>query len=315
MPLSSVVSATDGGSRLTVADLIGNPLWIATKLKERLENVFISESLFRNAGGNMNGLVGYTQGDPSFLVGDVQDIAENGEIPITYGQRGAPAVAVAIKRGLGIRVSMEMREENNMKAVTDQMTQLVNTFIRADDRVARALLMSNAVPTLGIVNAWDTANGDPRKDLANGIEQIATAAPDIASGGSAEEWYGFQPDTMVVNGAILPALLSNDKFNKLFVGNIADQSITYTGAFPGQIYGLSIIRSRSFPKDRVLLCERNTLGFYSDTRPRTFTGLYPEGNGPMAGPTESYRCDATHKRAIALDQPKAALWLTGAVTV
>lgn len=313
MPTTSVVSAYDGGSRLTVADLIGNPLWIPTKLKERLENVFISESLLRNAGGNANGLVGYTQGDPTFLEGDIQDIAEFGEIPVSSGRRGAPQVAVAIKRALGVRISREMRDENNMMAVTTQLNQLVNTFIRADDRVAKALLTSAAVPTLAVANAWNTTNGDPRADIANGIEQIATAAPSVADGGSSEEWYGFQPDTMVVNGAILPALLSNDKFNKVYQGNISNENIAYTGAFPGEIYGLSIIRSRSFPTNKVLLLERGTIGFYSDTRPREFTGMYPEGNGPNGGPTESWRCDATHKRAAALDQPKAGLWLTGVI--
>lgn len=308
MATTPVVSAYDGGSRLTVADLIGNPLWIPTKLKERMENVFISEALLRNAGGNTNGLVGYYTGDPTFLEGDIQDIAEFGEIPVSSGRRGAPQVAVAVKRGLGVRISREMRDENNMMAVTTQMNQLVNTFIRADDRVAKALLTSNAVPTLAVADAWDTTDGDPRKDIANGIEQIATAKPDVASD---EEWYGFQPDTMVVNGALLPSLLSNDKFNKVYQGNLADQNIAYTGAFPGEIFGLSIIRSRSFPVNKVLLLERGTVGFYSDTRPREFTGMYPEGNGPNGGPTESWRCDATHKRAIALDQPKAALWLTG----
>ena len=39
--------------------------------------------------------------------------------------------------------------------------------------------------------------------------------------------------------------------------------------------------------------------------------MYPEGNGPNGGPTESYRSDASYKRAIAVDQPKAAMWLTG----
>jgi hypothetical protein len=61
----------------------------------------------------------------------------------------------------------------------------------------------------------------------------------------------------------------------------------------------------------VLILERGTVGFYSDTRPLQFTAMYPEGNGPNGGPTESYRSDASHKRAIAVDQPKAAIWITG----
>lgn len=311
MTLTQIVSVTDG-PRITVNDLVGNPLWIPTKLKELMMNQFISETLFRNAGGNTNGLVGYYQGNPTFLTTDVQDVAEGGEIPIGVGDRGTPIIAVATKRGLGVRITREMRDENRVGAVQDQMSQLVNTFVRADDRVAKALLQSG-VPTqaVGSGGAWDTTNGDPRLDLALAIQTITEAAPDIPSGGSTDEWFGFVPDTIVMHGGLLPVLLSNDNFLKVYQGNIADQSIAYSGAFPARIFGLDVIRSYTFPMDEVLLLQRNVIGFYSDTRPREFTGLYPEGNGPNGGPTETWRSDATHKRAIALDQPKAGLWITG----
>ena len=75
-----------------------------------------------------------------------------------------------------------------------------------------------------------------------------------------------------------------------------------------------MIQSRTFPADKALILERGTVGFYSDTRPLQFTALYPEGNGPNGGPRETWRSDASHKRVMGLDQPKAAIWLTGLVT-
>lgn len=310
MTLTAIVSVNDG-PRITVNDLIGNPLWIPTKLKELMLNQFISEALFRNAGANANGLVAYTEGNPTFLVGDVEDIAEFGEIPVAYGERGTPIVARATKKGLGIRVSLEMRRENNVGAVQDQITQLRNTFVRADDRVARTLLHSNAVPTMPVDKAWDDADGNPRLDLATGIREVTEAAPEQSAGGSDDEWYGFQPDTIVLNPGILPTLLDNEKFLKVYQGNIADQNIAYTGALPAKIFGLDVIQSMAWPTDKVTVLQRSVVGFYSDTWPLEITGLYPEGNGPLGGPTQSFRCDATHKRAIALDQPKAAINLTG----
>lgn len=310
MPTTSVVSVSDG-PRITVADMVGQPLFIPTAMKELVEGIFISESLFRNAGGNQNGLVAYSEGDPTFLYGDVQDVAEFGEIPVAAGQRGVPRVAIATKRGLAVRISREMRDENNVGAVNSQMLQLRNTFRRDDSRVAKKLLDSAAVPTMAVGSGAWSAAGNPRLDIANAIETISTAAPDASSGGSSEEWYGFEPDTIVLNPGILPLLLNNDNFLKIYTGDVAGMNPNLTGTLPERILGLRVVRARAWPLTQVLVLEQGTLGFYSDTRPLQFTELYPEGNGPNGGPRETWRSDATHKRAMALDQPKAAMWITG----
>jgi hypothetical protein len=193
------------------------------------------------------------------------------------------------------------------------MTQLRNTFRRADSNAAKALLNSG-VPTMPVGIAWDQANSKPRRDLADAILEVTQAAPAPGDVASAEEWYGFQPDTIVLNPGILPTLMDNEDFNKVFQGNVANENIAYTGTLPGRVYGLAPVSSLSWPTDRVLICERGTIGFYSDTRALEFTALYPEGNGPNGGPRETWRSDSSHKRAMALDQPKAGIWLTGLTT-
>ncbi|ABW88404.1 major capsid protein [Mycobacterium phage Evanesce] len=313
---TGIVSVSDGPA-ITVRELVGNPLWIPTALKKMMVNQFISESLFRNGGANPNGVVAYNEGNPSFLEDDVADVAEFGEIPVSAGARGLPRTAFAVKKALGVRVSKEMIDENRVGAVNDQMLQLRNTFIRANDRSAKALLQSPIVPTLAVPTAWDNG-GKVRTDIAIAIEQISTAAPTAypAGVGSSDEYFGFIPDTIVMHYALLPILMDNENFMKVYErnANYVSTAPDWTGNFPGSVMGLNVIRSRTFPIDRVLIMERGTVGFYSDTRPLQFTALYPEGNGPNGGPTESYRADASHKRALAVDQPKAALWLTGIVT-
>lgn len=304
-----VVSVNDG-PRITVNDLIGSPLMVPTKIKELMLNQFLSETLFRNEGENSNGLVAYSEGHPTFLDQDVQDLAEGAEIPIATSSRGVPMVARSNTRGLGVRISRKMIKANKVGEVQRQITQLANTFKRADDRVARALLAT--LPDLPVDNEWDDeTDGNPRLDIANAIREVTEAAPAPSAGGSDEEWYGFQPDTIVMNPGLLPTLLSSEKFLKVYVGNIANESILYTGKLPGKVFGLDIIGSMAWPTDEVTILERGTIGFYSDMFPLEITGLYPEGNGPNGGPTQSYRCDATHTRAIALDQPKAGVRLTG----
>lgn len=310
---TNIVSVSDGGG-ITVSDLVAKPKYVPTKLKELMENQFISEALFRNAGSNKSSVVQFTEGDPTFLDSDIDEVAEFGEIPVGHSQRGIPRVAFATKKAKGVRISKEMIDENDIDAVQRQMTGLKNTFIRANDRSAKAILQSAAVPTVPVSTAWDAANSKPRTDIATAIDVISSAAPTEAQGGSEDEYFGFEPDTLVVHPGLLAVLMDNDDILKIYNGNIADKSIAYVGALPGTLYGLNIIQSRTFPRDRALVLERGTVGFYSDSRPLQFTSLYPEGGGPNGGPNETWRSDASIKRAIGLDQPKAALWLTGLVT-
>ena len=307
---NSIVSVGDGG-RFTVSDLVKNPLFIPTKLKEMIENQFIAETLLRNAGKNEGGVVAYHEGDPTFTEDDVQALAEFGEIPVTTVRGGVPRTAHSILNSLAVRVTKQMIDKNQIDLVNKQITALKNTFIRFNDRQAKALFESAAVPTLPVPAAWDGPNGKPRTDLARAIEQIATAAPTDAT---ADEYYGFEPDTIIVHPGLLATLMDNEQILKVYQGNVANESIAYTGAIPGELMGLTVLKSRTFPIDKVLLLERGTVGFYSDTRLLQFTPTYPEGNGPNGGPRETWRTDATHERAVALDQPKAALWLTGLVT-
>ncbi|AMS03497.1 major head protein [Gordonia phage UmaThurman] len=306
---NTLVSVSDGPS-LTVSDLVKNPLWVPTKLKELMENQFISEALLRNGGKNDAGVVAFREGDPTFLDDDVQDVAEFGEIPVSAGRLGLPRAAYATKKALGVRISKEMIDENKIDAVNKQITGLRNTFVRANDRGAKALFSSPAVPTMPVSEPWDDPLGKPRTDLAKAIEEISTATPDEAT---EDEYYGFEPDTIVLHPGLLATLMDNEQILKVYQGNVANESIAYTGAIPGLLMGLNVIKSRTFPVDKALILERGTVGFYSDTRPLQFTTLYAEGGGPNGGPRETWRSDASHKRAIGLDQPKAALWLTGLV--
>ncbi|MFE7746865.1 hypothetical protein [Nocardia sp. NPDC057455] len=307
---TSVLSISDG-PRTTVADLVGNPMLIPARVLELLRNAFVAEALLRDAGPNTNGLVRYDESTPLYLGTDIEDVAEFSEIPVGAGQRGTPAIAYATKKALGVRISREMRDENKLDDVNRQLKQLVNTFIRADDRVLKALLQSAAVPTMPASAAWDTANSKPRKDFADAMYEVSAATPTATQG---DDGFGFKPDTIVLHPSLVPILTDNEDFLKVYKDALASESIAYTGALPKQIMGMDPLTAWSWPMDRVFIGERKTIGFYSDTRALESTGLYPEGGGPNGGPTESWRSDTSRKRAMALDEPKAGIWITGVVT-
>lgn len=306
----------DDGTKVTVSDLKGNPMWIPERVIELLEDSFVEEALLRNAGSNTNGLVGYHQSTPLYLDDDVADLVEFEEIPVGAGQRGLPRIAVAGKRGLGVRVSKEMVDENRLDDVARQIRQLVNTVRRSRARVLRALLASSEIPTIAAGAAWDTSTGRPRRDIANAMEVVNSAK--LAPSSTDEDEFDFEADTIALPTSITPVLMDNDNFVEVYNGrdSMAAEDIRFTGKLPGSILGLAGVQSRHLTAnaDRVLVLERGTVGFYSDTRPLVATELYPEGNGPHGGPTESWRSDTTYKRVQGLDQPLAACWITGVTT-
>ena len=284
---------------------------IPARVLDLLANNFIAETLLRNGGSNGNGLVEYYESTPLYLDSDVELVAEFAEIPVGAGQIGLPRISVATKKGLGIRVSREMRDENRMGAVDLQVKQLVATMMRAEDRALRQILSNPAIPTIPAAAAWTASTARIRDDLFNAKEVILSATP---TGTQDDNTFDFNPDTVVMHGSVEAILGRNDAFNSVYRNSpLVTEDISYSGKMPQKVVDLDALRplTRSFDRTRVLVLERGTVGFYSDTRALEATGLYPEGNGPNGGPTESWRSDATRKRAMGIDQPLAACWITG----
>jgi hypothetical protein len=304
--------SVDDAPRITVSELLANPLVIPARVLDLLANQFLSAALLRDAGPNNSSLVTYEESSPLYFGGDVEYVGEFAEIPVKAGQRGLPRIAAGTPQGLGIRISRKMRDTNNMMEVQRQLQQVVNTFIRNDERMLRALFDNPTIPTIAAGAPWDTASGRPRNDIARADEVIASARPST-SGTATDTNFGFEADTVVFPGSIVPVLQGNDSFN--FVLNSRDsvvsEDIRYTGKLPNQVMGHNALKSRSFAPTKVLVLERKTVGFYSDFQALQATGLYPEGGGPNGGPTQSWRSDTTRERVSGLDQPFAACWISG----
>lgn len=308
MPTPGVVSVTDG-PRITINDLVGNPKIVPTKIIELLANNFLSESLLRDAGPNVNGMVSYNESTPLYLDEGPEPVAEFAEIPVTAGALGLSKIAVSQKIARGVRVSKEMRDEGRLDLAQTQITQLVNTFIRNDDRALRHLLTNSAIPEIPAAAAWTDGAGNPRHDIATAMERVGSAS--LSGDADGDDTMGFIADTIVLPASITPVLMNNDKFIDVYKDSLAAEDIRYTGKLASQIMGMTALQSRSWPLDRVLVIERRTVGFYSDTRALQSTAMYPEGGGPNGGPTESWRSDTSRKRVNGIDQPLAACWITG----
>lgn len=294
------------GPKITVQMLRNNPLLIPARILELLDGQFIDDILLRYEGDAST--VAFDESSSIFLDGEVAELIEFEEIPVLGTQRGLPRLAVSTKKGAGVRISEDMRRENNVGAVNRQIIALTNSMIRARFVAMRQLLLNPAIPTIPAAAAWDTASGRPRRDIALAQEVVNSA------GGTADDTFGYEADTTVLPTSLTPVVLDNEDFLKVYQGNLAAENINYTGKLPNDVLGMLALKARFWPQDRVLVCQRKTVGFYTDPRPLEVTPLYPEGNGPNGGPTESHRSDATMKRAAGIDQPLAACWITGVVT-
>lgn len=304
-----VGSVHDGGS-VTVRQLLANPLTIPARILRLLDNSFLTDAIFRNAGRNDAGVVMFEESTPAFLSGDPEDVAEYAEIPVSIGRRGAPSFAVGVKRGLAVRVSREMRDENRVDEVQRQIRQLVNTMIRAEEKALRTLLTASAaIPAIAASATWQTT-GKPRLDLANAAETVGSQN----AGMGTEDVLGFVPDAVILPASLVPTLMNNTDFLQVYnAGANADEDIRYTGRLPGTVMGLTVLTSRFWVSNKALVLQRGEVGFRSDSRPLEVTPMYGEGGGPNGGPTESWRTDTTRKRVLGIDQPKAACWINGIV--
>lgn len=304
MPTHKIVSVQDG-PRITVSTLVKNPTLIQRRLLNILANEFIIDSLLRRLPPTPSGAYVYEESTPLFADGEAAIVEEFGEIPVVTGKAGARKVAVTVKRALAFLISQEMINRNNMDQVNRQSKQIKNTMIRTwDTAFFRTLLNHPDVPTLAASAAWNGVGANIRLDLADGMSIIDSAAPDVEPDG----FFGFQADTLVIGRTTRSDLITSDDFNKVYSDRLAPEAPLYKGTLPGNFFGLTVMVSREMDRlapGRALLLERGTVGGIGDERALSATPLYEDR------PRETWRSDLVRQSAVVIDQPKAAVWITG----
>jgi hypothetical protein len=303
------IASQSDGPRLTVNSMVKNPTVIPRRVLNTLQNEFMADALLRKLPPTESGAYIFEESTPLYAEGDAPVVGEFGEIPVISGRMGARKVAVTVKRALGIRVSIEMRNRNNVDKVNTQIRQVKNTFIRTwETAFVNGLLLHPDVPSIPAGATWDDPAAAIREDLVEATATIENATLDGSV--TTEDFFGFSPNTLVIGRAVRDALMLSDDFNKAYVDNKADENVEYTGKLPGRFFNVDAIMisremDRLAPTSAILL-ERKTVGGIGDERPLQSTPLYPEGNGPNGGPTESWRSDTVRQSAVVIDQPKAA---------
>lgn len=310
MVATPIVSVQDG-PRITVSALMKSPTLIPKRVISLMDQAFLADSILRNAQDAPSGSVLYFESTPLFSTDDPTILDEFGEIPVTNGSLGTPKVVRVVRRAFGLRVSLTMVQRNSVDAINVQITQIRNTMVRAwEDAFLSAIIANAVVSVMTTDKSWALATSHIRQDVNAAKFVVKNAAADAAG----KQKFGYEPDTLIISTDTEIDFLDSDEISKTYVGNIADESLAYTGKLPQKFLTLDVLvswRLSAYAPSCALVLQRKVFGGISDERPLQATPMYGEGNGPNGGPTESWRTDITRASAIFLDQPKAVCIIAG----
>lgn len=301
-----------GGDKITVSDMVGSPTFIQERLTSNLDATSIERLLFRDGGANQ-GVVAFREAAVPYLNDDAENVAEFAEIPVTDLNTGKMRAVVAVKTALAVRASYEMIMFNQMNLIQKQIDALQKTFVRTSAKASLKAFDDAGVPEIQASAAWTASDADPAADVFDAIDAITGATVE----GQDTVYYDYNPDIIVGHPRALNALFRADKVQEKFIGAIAGEnplSLVYRGARPQTAFGLQIVESRYLDPTEIIVMESGAAGFHSDTIPFKVTGFYNEGapaSVETMGPHMSQRCDAVHKRVVAVDNPKAVVRIKG----
>lgn len=301
--LYPIVSVQDG-PQITVSDIVKDPVVVPRRIVDITAQRFIADKLLRKGPNAVSGVVKFYQSNPLFTMVPSEVVGEFGQFPVAYNDLGQLLLTQTAKRGLGLRISLEMVNRNDIDAVNLMVNQVSNTMVRDWDGVFMAACLaacSSSGHTVAASHAWTSATANPRKDISEAKLQII----DSTVPGTETEKMGFTPDTLVLNVADVTSLESNNTPWAPWVGNVANLSPAVTGQLPYKLFGLDTWQTWHIPAGTALVLERTTIGFISDETPLQSTPLrwIPD--------TEEYRTNTKRRSAIGIDQPLAMCTITG----
>lgn len=305
--MTTINSAFDRMSGLTVDEMLANPTILPEIFRESFEGEEAHRLFFRTIPSASN-VVGYYEAQANFLEDDVQNVAEFGEIPVSDPSGGELQTLKLEKNGIGIRVSWEQRNDNDVDAVQREMISRQNTLRRKDGRDALAALSAAKVQTFAAATAWNQEGSNPASDMLDSIELIQGAEDTNGN------YFEYEPDVLWINPMTLTALKRNTEVQKLYIGDMAHENPLFTGiaAEPLLFGNLQVVKDFTIPKGEAFLGVEGISGFMAQREDRQVTDFYPErGDSQLGGANMAFRSDAVHRRGFGVDNPKSVVKLTG----
>jgi hypothetical protein len=293
------------GPRITVNAMIKDPLLIRARMLDMTTQQFIMEAILRKAPPAEAGVLLYNESTPLFTDDDAAVIAEAAEIPLVQGQDGIPKAAFTIKTGMGIEITIEMRNRNRVDQVTTRMTQVRNTITRhwerrlfnAFDAAIPAGNILNLGPTVATDGWWTGSAPKIRENILDTAQLVREA---VVPNQGTDAYLGIEPDTIIISTRTMTEIMKDDTFRKIYEGSpLASQNPYYTGQLDKQAMGFTWLTSRFMSDDAAYVLEAKTVGGYTDERPLSVSPTYPDND------REVWRSNVIRQTGIFIDQPFA----------
>jgi hypothetical protein len=302
--MPTAVRGYSDGPRITVNELLKDPLVIPQLILDITQNEFVMDSVLRNGGAAPSGAVRYAESTPLYADDYPEIRPEFGEVPVVPTSIGIPRVVFSHERAMAIMVSDEMRRRQSVDPVTRQLLQVKNTMVYSWNTAFYSAVVANAsIQTLAVANTWASAGATIRADIAQACYLVENA--NIAAPSGVIQWLGFEADTMIINHGTKNTFLQSNTFAAPYVGDIASENLLYTGVLPQKILNLDVMVSRQVPAGNAIIMQRNRCGFYADELPFVAGPLYRDE------PRKTFRSDTQRAAALGLDQPLSICLLSG----
>ena len=210
--------------RLTVNELLKDPLVIPALILDITQNEFIMDSVLRMGGAAPSGAVRYSESTPLYADDFPEIRPEFGEVPVVPTSIGVPRVVFSHERAMAIMVSDEMRRRQSIDPVTRQLLQVKNTMVYSWNTAFYSAVVANAsIQTLAVSNAWASASATIRADIAQACYLVRTPTSSAPSG--VTQWLGFEADTLIINHGTKNTLLQSSTFAAPYIGDIASENL------------------------------------------------------------------------------------------
>jgi hypothetical protein len=295
------------GAKWTVNDLVKAPARVPNIVRDFVKDADISQWLLRPGPTAVGGAVVFEENLVQYANDDAEIVAEFGEIPMTNSPMRTQITRATVKRGLGLKISEEMRTRNDVGRVADEIRMVKNKIVRGKDRIFFNAIMAadvNLVAASNVTGGWVSgANTGIIKDIASAMYAIANQAP---AGAAENEKLGYEADTLIIHPSYEYLLIDNAEIAAIFAGSpLASESLRYTGKMPKKFMNLDVLKSWSVPLTTAVVCQRKAMGFISDEWPLTGSPMKFDES------TDSYHTYFRYRNLVAIDNPKAVAFIQG----
>lgn len=299
------------GPKWTVNQLVKNPAWVPNTIAKMVQDSNIAEWLLRTGPTAVGGAVSFEETLALYAGSEGEIVAEYGEYPMTEIPSRTPVVRATTKRGVGFRISEEIRTRNDTGRVQDQMRMTRDTLVNGRDKVLFDAVMthpgvhSTAAASAGVADGWYST--DP--DVSRIAQDIARAKFRIASQGVTGAVYseklGYKADTLIVHPQVAEMLIYSPEIARLYENSSpVTASLTFTGLLPKRVLNLDVFTSWRCPTTTVIVCQRKAMGFISMEWPLRGTPLkFNEAD-------DTYTSYFRYRDLVAVDNPKAVAKIT-----